>query len=99
MDRRSLDGGMGVFAKSFEQGTSRKDHEIEVKFSTDVLGLNSAMVSPLFASASPPKKQKLRTIYFEFIVWRSQKQWLHPPDSQKWPGGPGTWGQIGEQHG
>jgi inorganic triphosphatase YgiF len=56
---------MEVLAKSFEQGTSRKDHEIEVKFSTDLLGLNSAMVSPLFISASPPKKQKLRTIYFD----------------------------------
>ena len=65
MDRRNLDDGMGVFAKSFGQGTSRKDHEIEVKFSTDLLGLNSAMVSPLFASASPPRKQKLRTIYFD----------------------------------
>jgi triphosphatase len=65
MDRRNLDKGMGVFAKPFEQGTSRKHHEIEVKFSTDVLGLNSAMVSPLFASAFPPKKQKLRTIYFD----------------------------------
>jgi inorganic triphosphatase YgiF len=65
MDRRNLDKGMGVFAKLFEQGTSRKHHEIEVKFSTDVLGLNSALVSPLFASVSPPKKLKLRTIYFD----------------------------------
>ena len=56
---------MEVLAKPFEQGTSRKDHEIEVKFSTDLLGLNSSMGSPLFVSASSPKKQKLRTIYFD----------------------------------
>jgi len=65
MDRRNPDERMAVLAKSFEQGTSRKDHEIEVKFSTDLLGLNRSMVSPLFISASSPKKQKLRTIYFD----------------------------------
>jgi triphosphatase len=65
MGGRNLDEGTGGFAKSFEQGTSRKGREIEVKFSTDLLGLNSAMVSPLFASASSPKQQKLRTIYFD----------------------------------
>ena len=65
MDGRSLDDGLGVFEKSLEQGASRKDHEIEVKFSTDLLGLNRSMVSPLFVSASSPKKRKLRTIYFD----------------------------------
>jgi triphosphatase len=65
MDRRSLIERTGTLAKSFEQKVRHTDHEVEVKFSTDLLGLNSAMVSPLFASASSPKKQKLRTIYFD----------------------------------
>lgn len=46
-------------------GVAARDHEVEVKFSTDIAGLKEVSQSPILATATAFSAQDLRTVYFD----------------------------------